>query len=74
MNYLIYAGMPEWLIPVILLAVFGVIVVIVILLRKYAPAFKSDEKPPNPSEVAQEELDRILEPIEEEKKEEEDEE
>lgn len=64
----LFAGMPDWLIPVILVAAFGVIVIIVILLRKYAPMFKSDEQPPSPKEVAEEELNRILQPIEEEKK------
>ena len=28
--------------------------------------FKSDEQPPSPKEVAKEELDRLLQPIEEE--------
>lgn len=65
--YPILAGMPDWLIPVLLVGGFGVIVVIVILLRKYAPMFKNDEQPPSPKDVAKEELDRLLQPMEEDK-------
>ncbi len=53
------------LIPIILVAVFGVIVLIVILLKRHVSIFKSDEKPPSSREVAEEELNRILRPIEE---------
>ena len=57
--------MPSILIPIILVAVFGVIVVIVILLKKHVSIFKSDEKPKSDKEIAKEELDRLLEPVEE---------
>jgi len=66
--------MPDWLIPVLLVGGFGVIVVIVILLRKYAPMFKNDEQPPSPKDVAKEELDRLLQPMEEDKPKEDEEE
>ena len=53
-----------FLIPLILVAVFGVIVLAVILLKRHVGIFKSDEKPKTDREIAQEELDRILEPVE----------
>jgi len=56
-----------WLIPLILLLFFGAIVLIVILIKKYAKPFKSDEKPKSEKEIAAEELDRVLQPIEDEK-------
>ncbi len=57
--------MADWLIPVILVAVFGVIVIAVILIRRHVSFFKSDEKPKDQNEIAKEELDRLLEPVEE---------
>ena len=45
----------------------AVIVLIVILVKKHVKTFQSDEKPKSDKEVAAEELDRILEPIEDEK-------
>jgi len=56
-----------WLIPVILVAFFGVIVLIVIMIRKYAKPFKNEEKPKSQEEIAQEELNRVLQPVEDEK-------
>ena len=56
-----------WLTPVIIVAVFGLIVLIVIRVKKHVKTFQSDEKPKSDKEVAAEELDRILEPIEDEK-------
>jgi len=55
-----------WLIPVILLLFFGAIVLIVILVKKYAKPFKTEEKPKTEKEIAAEELDRVLQPIEDE--------
>lgn len=52
---------------VIMLAVFGAIVIGVILLKKYAKPFKNDEKPKSDKEIAAEELDRILEPVDDQK-------
>ena len=55
----------SWLIPLIIVAVFGVIVLAVILLKRHVKFFQSDEKPKNEKEIAEEELNRLLEPIEE---------
>ncbi len=71
----IYANdLPAILIPIILVAVFGLIVLLVIMLKKHVKWFKSDEKPKSDKEIAQEELDRILEPVEDLKPAEEEEE
>ncbi|OPZ32123.1 MAG: hypothetical protein BWY98_01366 [Tenericutes bacterium ADurb.BinA155] len=68
---IIYADFWEknigWLIPLILVAFFGVIVLIVIMIRKYAKPFKNEEKPKSQEEIAQEELNRVLEPVQDEK-------
>ena len=62
---LVFANdLPAILIPIILVAVFGLIVLLVIMLKKHVKWFKSDEKPKSDKEIAQEELDRILEPVE----------
>ncbi|MBQ2069376.1 MAG: hypothetical protein II467_00435 [Bacilli bacterium] len=67
MNYLsVFAGMPSWAIVLIIVGIFGVIVLMVILLKKNVKAFKSEEKPKSEKEIAAEELDRVLQPIEEE--------
>ena len=55
-----------WLTPVIIFGVFALIVLIVIIVKKHVKTFQSDEKPKSDREVAAEELDRILEPIEDE--------
>ena len=57
--------MPEFLYPIILVAAFGIIVLIVILLKKHVKVFKKDEQPKSDKEIAAEELDRLLEPVEE---------
>lgn len=55
-----------------LLGIFGVLALIVFLLRKFVPSLRGDEeKPVSKEEAAKENLDRILVPIEEEKAEEE---
>ena len=59
------SDLPAILIPIILVAVFGLIVLLVIMLKKHVKWFKSDEKPKSDKEIAQEELDRLLEPVEE---------
>ena len=61
----VLAGMPAFLIPIILVAGFGVIVLVVILLKRHVKIFKSDEQPKSDKEIAEEELNRILEPVEE---------
>lgn len=55
----------------LLLAFFGVIALIVFILRKHLPYFKDDDKPLSEEEAAKEALDRILVPIEKETLEEE---
>ncbi|MCI2111329.1 MAG: hypothetical protein LKK13_03180 [Bacilli bacterium] len=55
-----------WFIIVMLLAVFGLIVFAVIMVKRYAPAFKSDEKPKSDKEIAEEEVNRMVRPVEDE--------
>ena len=55
-----------WLIPVILLAFFGAIVFAIIMIKRHTNLFKDDEKPKSESEVIEEELDRVLQPVENE--------
>lgn len=63
MKPLFLAGMPGWLIPIIIVGVFGVIVIAVILIKKNVKAFKNEEKPKSDKEIAQEEMDRLLVPV-----------
>ncbi len=63
-----YATDNPWLIILILLAVFGLIVLAVILIRKYSPHFKNTEKPKTDEEIAKEEVERLTIPMEEENK------
>ena len=60
MKPLFLAGMPGWLIPIIIVGVFGVIVLVVILIKKNVKAFKTEEKPKSDKEIAQEEMNRLL--------------
>lgn len=60
MKPLFFAGMPGWLIPIIIVGVFGVIVLAVILIKKNVKAFKTEEKPKSDKEIAQEEMNRLL--------------
>jgi type IV secretory pathway VirB10-like protein len=55
-----------WLFTLIILAIFGVIVLAVILAKKYIPAFKSKETPKSDQEIAEEEVKRLTEPMDEE--------
>ncbi len=66
MRFPVYDNFPTFLIPIILVAFFGIIVGIVILLKRKVKFFKSDEKPKSDKEIAKEELDRLLQPIEDE--------
>ncbi len=66
MNHLaIFDSFPGWAIVLIIVAIFGAIVLGVILLKKHVKIFKNDEKPKSEKEIAAEELDRILQPVEE---------
>lgn len=55
-----------WLWPILILAFFGIIVFVVIMLKRHVKIFKDDDKPKSDKEIAKEELDRLLEPIEDE--------
>lgn len=69
-SILILDGMPVWLIPVLLVVFFGVIAGGVFLLRKYAKPFKSDEKPKTDKEIAEEEVSRLTQELNEQEYEE----
>lgn len=60
MKPLFLANMPSWLIPIIIVGVFGVIVLAVIIIKKNVKAFKTEEKPKSDKEIAQEEMNRLL--------------
>ena len=61
---IVFADSLGWLTPVITAAVFAVIVLAVILEKKHVKPFQNQDKPKSDKEVAQEELDRILQPVE----------
>jgi len=63
--FVLDSNLPGWLFIIIILAVFGFIVVAVILLKKYSPLFKSDEKPKSDEEIAKEEVERLTVPMDE---------
>lgn len=52
---------------VVLIIFFGLLALVVFLLRKYIKAFRSDEKRVDRETAAKEDLDRILVPIKDEK-------
>jgi FtsZ-interacting cell division protein ZipA len=56
----------SWFIMVMLVIIFGVIVLGVWLVRKYVPAFKSDDKPKSDKEIAEEEVRRMTQPVDDE--------
>ena len=60
----IYDALRGILTVVILVAVFGVIVLGVILAKKHIKFLRNDEQPKSDKEIAKEELDRLLEPVE----------
>lgn len=53
------------IIVLVLVAIFGVIVLGVILVKKYVPAFKNTDKPKSEKEIAEEEVDRLVVDVEE---------
>ena len=59
-------GFPAILTVIILVAVFGVIVLAVILIKRKVKFFHTDEEKKSDREIAEEELNRILQPIEDE--------
>ena len=52
----------------ILVGGFGVIVLAIILVRKFVPAFKNTEQPKSEKEIAEEEVKRLVVDVEEESK------
>ena len=67
---LVYDFITEnpWLLILILLLAFGVIVLAVILVRKYSPHFKSTELLKSDEEIAKEEVDRLIESMDDNNK------
>ena len=55
----------EWWILLVILGFFVILVVAIILVKRHVKIFQSDEKPKTKEEIAKEELERLLEPIEE---------
>lgn len=58
----IYSGITDspLFITIALVVFFGLIVIAVMLLKKYAKPFMSDDKPKSDKEIAEEECNRIL--------------
>lgn len=63
-THILADSLPAILIPIFLVLFFGIIVIVVILLKKHVKIFKNDEKPKSDKEIAAEELDRLLQPVE----------
>ena len=62
----ILADMPYWAILLLILLVFGVIALGVFLARKFAKPFRNDEKPKSDREIAEEEVQRMTQELDEE--------
>ena len=62
----ILADMPYWAILLLILLVFGVIALGVFLVRKFAKPFRNDEKPKSDREIAEEEVQRMTQELDEE--------
>lgn len=54
----------SWFILLMLLVIFGVIVLGVILIKRYSKLFHNDEKPKSDKEIAEEEVNRLLVDVE----------
>ena len=61
-NILASAGDWWWLF--VILGIFAVLVVVIILVKRKVKIFQNPEQPKSDKEIAQEELDRLLEPVE----------
>lgn len=55
-----------WFYVLMLLVIFGAIVILVILAKKYFKPFQNDEKPKSEKEIAEEEVSRMVRPVEDE--------
>lgn len=62
----ILADMPYWAILLLILLIFGVIALGVFLVRKFAKPFRNDEKPKSDREIAEEEVQRMTQELDEE--------
>lgn len=64
----IYAAFPTWAIFLIVLGFFALIAIVAYIIHRILrPRLKDEEKQKTEEENAQEELDRILQPVEDEK-------
>ena len=64
----IYATFPTWAIFLIVLGFFALIAIVAYIIHRILrPRLKDEEKKKTEEENAQEELDRILQPVEDEK-------
>ena len=52
-----------WFFILMLLLIFGSIVIIVMLIKKYAKPFRTDEKPKSDKEIAEEEVNRLVQDV-----------
>lgn len=69
LNFLpLLASSGDWWWLFVILGIFAIIVIAVILVKRHVKIFQNQEQPKTDKEIAQEELDRLLQPIEEEKK------
>ena len=57
------SNMAPVIVILCLVGFFGLIVLLVILLKKHVPGLKNEEKPKSDKEIAKEELDRLLEKV-----------
>lgn len=62
----ILASMPNWAILLLILLIFGVIALGVFLVRKFAKPFRNTEKPKSEKEIAEEEVRRMTQELDEE--------
>lgn len=62
---LLASGAGDWWWLFVILGIFGVIVIVIILVKRHVKIFQNQEAPKSDKEIAQEELDRLLEPVEE---------
>jgi len=62
----ILAGLPEWAWPIIVIAFFAVIVLTIIIVKKFVKPLQIKKPEIKEEDAIKEELDRILVPIEDE--------
>ena len=62
----IYDGLPEWAWPIIVIAFFAVIVLTIIIVKKFVKPLQIKKPEIKEEDAIKEELDRILVPIEDE--------